>query len=529
MKKSKLIVLVLSFVFAGIFLLTSENLFKADNAKDRVIVNGVYIGGIDVSGMTVQEATDAVNSYVDSLKEQTIILDGPKSDMELTYADLGLTANVSAAVEEAASIAQYGNLLSRFMHIKDLEKEKVVVEMGLTIDKQLVGNLIYDKLDELNIEAVDNTVIRKNGKFEYVAGSAGDEVVIEDSVNALSALVSKDYEVKLPEEEAFKLVSKVLEPRGTEEELAKIKDLLGGYSTDYANSSNSRKKNVENGANKINGTVLFPGEEFSVYAWTSPYTIENGYGVGSAYLNGESVDSIGGGICQVASTIYNAALLSELKITKRMNHSMSVPYGGVSGDAAISGTYKDLRFVNSTDTPIYIEAVHNGFWITFNIYGEETRPENRTIKYEGEIVKQNPSIAPKFKLNEEEPVGHYKVIQADHPGFTAQLWKYVYVDGVETEKTLVNKSYYIDASMIAEIGTKGATAEQLAAIKAAIATGNADEVERVVASYAPPAPPAAEEGAGDGAATEDGATTDENTSSDATNEEEESTSSDAAN
>jgi len=201
----------------------------------------------------------------------------------------------------------------------------------------------------------------------------------------------------------------------------------------------------------------------------------------------------------------------------------------VSGDAAISGTYKDLRFVNSTDTPIYIEAVHNGFWITFNIYGEETRPENRTIKYEGEIVKQNPSIAPKFKLNEEEPVGHYKVIQADHPGFTAQLWKYVYVDGVETEKTLVNKSYYIDASMIAEIGTKGATAEQLAAIKAAIATGNADEVERVVASYAPPAPPAAEEGAGDGAATEDGATTDENTSSDATNEEEESTSSDAAN
>ncbi len=487
MKKSKIIVLALGLLVAGVVLLTNDNLFKAAE-KDVVIVDGVYVGGVHLGGMTAEEATDAVNAYVDKLKEETIILKGPNADLEMTYGDLGLTAKVDAAVAEAITIAQYGNLIDRFMNIKDLEKDAYVIDMGLSIDKQLVGNLLYDEQDNLNFDAVDNTIVRKDGKFEYVPGKTGEEIKIEDSVNALSKIIANDCELSIPENNTFELVSEVLEPRGSEEEFAAVKDLLGAYSTDYSFSSDERKVNVENGVDKINGTVLFPGDEFSVYRTTSPYTYENGYEDGSAFNNGEPVVSIGGGICQVASTIYNTALLAEMEITMRMNHSMKVTYGGLSGDATIAGTYKDLRFVNNTDTPIYIEGVYNGFWVTFNIYGKETRPENRTIKFEGEIVSEEESIPAKYKYVQ-DPVGHYKIIQADHPGFTAYLWKYVYVDGVEVEKIKINKSVYITASMIAEIGTGGATPEQLAAINEAVQSGDPLKVQQVCLSFATPVVP----------------------------------------
>lgn len=519
MKKNKIIVLALGLLVAGVVLLTNENLFKAAETKDIVIVEGVYIGGVDVSGMTAGEATDAVNAYVNQLMAETIIFKGPKTDLEMTYGDLGLTSKVDAAVAEAITIAQYGNLIERFMHMKDLEKDAYVIDMGLSIDKQLVGNILYDKQEELNVVAVDNTIVRKNGKFEYVAGKTGQEIKIEDSVNALSKIISNECELAIPEDNTFELASEVLEPRGSEEEFAAVKDLLGTFSTDYSFSAKGRKQNVENGVDKINGTVVFPGDELSVYVLTAPYTKDNGYGVGYAFQDGESVESIGGGICQVATTLYDAALYAELEITKRMPHSMTVTYGGLSADAAIAGTYKDLRFVNNTDAPIYVEGTYNGGWLTFNIYGKETRPANRKIKFEGEIISQNPSIPAKYNFVA-EPIGTYRIVQADHPGYTAQLWKYVYVDGVQTEKIRVNKSTYIDASMIVEIGTAGATPQQLAEISAAVSAGDPVKVQELILSYATPVVPETPNtgsGTGTGTGTESGTGTGTESGTGATN------------
>ena len=120
-----------------------------------------------------------------------------------------------------------------------------------------------------------------------------------------------------------------------------VKDLLGSFSTNYRSSGWGRAKNVENGASKINGTILYPGDELSVYELVNPFTQENGYELAGSYLNGETVESFGGGICQVSTTLYNAALKAELEITQRYNHSMIVTYVDLSADAAIAGTYKD--------------------------------------------------------------------------------------------------------------------------------------------------------------------------------------------
>ena len=164
-------------------------------------------------------------------------------------------------------------------------------------------------------------------------------------------------------------MAEVVEPEGTKEELAKVKDLLGSYTTNYSTSSAGRCANISVAAGKINGTVLYPGEEFSVGQTIGPLTAAGGYELAGAYENGQTVQSYGGGVCQVSTTLYNAVLKAELEVTQRSNHSMIVTYVKPSMDAAIAGDYKDLVFENDTDAPIYVQGIYNsGGSITFNIY-----------------------------------------------------------------------------------------------------------------------------------------------------------------
>ena len=487
MKKIKLLVAAVVIILAGAVLFTNENLFKADVAKDAVIQEGVYIGGIDVSGMTSEEATAAVEAYVATLQEAWITLEGPKNTLKYQLKDLGLTAKIEKAVKEAVSVGNSGNLIKRYMELKDLETEDYVVDMGLSIDKQLTGNKIHGKRSKIDVKAIDNGLKIENGKFVYVPGQEGNEVDIVTSVNGLNEYIGSDWELQVVENAKFTLTSVISQPRGTEEQLAVVKDLIGTFTTNYKSSGAGRAKNVENGASKINGSILYPGDELSVYEKVNPFTKENGYELAGSYSNGETVESFGGGICQVSTTLYNAVLNAELEITQRFSHSMIVTYVDLSADAAIAGTYKDLRFKNNYDFPIYIEAVCKNRNITFNIYGVEQRPADRKVSYVSETVSVNDPDT-EFTLSSSHALGSFIQTRSEHIGYVAKLWKVVTVNGVETERKQVNRSSYQASCRKVTIGTKGATAEQIAAIQAALATKDDNYIKSVVTALANPTP-----------------------------------------
>lgn len=479
MKKIKLFVAALLVVIAGTFFFANEEFVQADVSENVVIHEGVYIGGISVGGMTAEEATTAVNAYVAKLQEEWITLVGAKNTLRYQLKDLGLTAKVEVAVKEAVAVGNSGNLIKRYMALQDLEKENYVVDMGLEIDKQLTGNKIHGKRAKIDIKAIDNAVKKEGKKFVYVAGQTGNEVDIVPSVNGLNEYIGTDWEMGVPETPKYELTNIVSQPRGTETELAVIKDLIGTFTTNYKSSDWGRAQNVENGASKINGTVLYPGDEFSVYEACNPFTKENGYELAGAYSNGDTVESFGGGICQVSTTLYNAVLNAEMEIVKRFNHSMVVSYVDPAADAAIAGTYKDLRIKNNYDFPIYIEAVCKNRNITFNVYGVETRPANRVVRYESEIISiDDPDT--EYTLSSSYAVGQYIKTRSEHIGYVSKYWKIVTVDGVETERKQMNKSTYQASCKKVTIGTKGATAEQLAAIKAAIATKDDDYIKAFI-------------------------------------------------
>ena len=251
--------------------------------------------------------------------------------------------------------------------------------------------------------------------------------------------------------------------------------------TEYSNGTSGRKQNVAVGAEKINGTLVQPGEEFSVEAVVVPFDAENGYALAASYEMGKVVDSYGGGICQVSTTLYVAVLKAELEVTERYSHSMIVHYVDPSMDAAIAEGLKDLKFINNTDAPIYIEASADGSTLHFAIYGHETRDPNRTVRYENETTStEDPT--PGLTEDANASFGTIEQTSYGYQGSTARLWKIVNDNGNET-KEQVNSSTYRMTSDVYTVGTKTDNAAARAEMQAAIAANDLAKAKEVAAKY----------------------------------------------
>ena len=411
--------------------------FAADTASGGVIHSGVYIDGIDVSGMTVAEAQAEIEAYAEELGQETLTLNIGENQLQPTLSELGLSCTNMDVIEEAAQLGKTGNIIRRYKERKDLEHENKQYQLTWTLDESLVSEYVNNECTQFDQEAVDAALEKNGDSFEYVAGTTGLLLDVDGSVDAIMNYVESEWDytdggVTLPVE--------IDEPRGSEEELSKVQDMLGTYTTSYSTSGSNRSANIARGAELINGTVLYPGDTFSAYEAVSPFTTANGYYMAGSYLNGETVDSMGGGICQVSTTLYNAVIRAELEIVERSGHSMPVSYVDPAADAAIAGTYKDLKFTNDTDSPIYIEAYTSNKKITFTIYGEETRASNRTLAFTSTTISTTPAPT-QIVADAGQPIG-YIVTSNGRTGVVAELYKHVYIDGVEQEVTKVNKTTY---------------------------------------------------------------------------------------
>lgn len=473
--------LVFTVGFAGYSLMT------VSAEEDGLIPDTVYISDMNVSGMTVEEAKKELSDYLNSLQNKTITLTTGDKSIQVSAEDLGLDIANPEVVEEAANLGKTGNLITRYKDKKDLEKEPKKLELAFQVDADKVETLLEINTDNLNQEAVNCGLEREDGEFRIIEGANGIQVNVKDSVESIQNYFKQEWN---QESTTISLKTEVTEPQGTKEELSKVKDVLGSFHTDYSSSAAGRAKNVQNGAAKINGSVIYPGEQFSVYEAVSPFDAENGYELAGSYENGTTVQTYGGGICQVSTTLYNAVILSELQVDERFNHSMIVTYVKPSMDAAIAGTSKDLKFTNSTDAPIYIEGYTSGGQIYFTIYGEETRPENREVSYVSETLSETP---PGVTLQADggQGIGYFATLSSAHTGYTAKLWKVVTVNGVEESRTEFNSSRYNPSNKVVAVGVATDNPDAAAQMAAAIASGDEATCRNTAAALA--GDPAAQE------------------------------------
>ena len=182
------------------------------------------------------------------------------------------------------------------------------------------------------------------------------------------------------------------------------------------------------------------------------------------------VDSFGGGICQVSTTLYNAVLLAELEVVERHPHSMLVNYVEPSRDAAIATGLLDFRFKNNYDAPVCILAeIDAANQMKFVIYGKDTREKGRTIKFESETLT-TAEAGSVYQENPQAPLGSMKYSGSPHTGKTAQLWKVIYKDGQEVSREVINQSTYARSDQVVEVGTASENAAASALVREALVT-----------------------------------------------------------
>lgn len=441
---------VVALLIYGITMIRSYRYVK--NVSETQISNNIYVGTVALSGMTKEEAKVALDAHIRQLGNVsvTVKIGDKKVDFSLNQLGLSYKNGINPEIKEAFEYGKTGSLRARYRKLRKLEKNPQIYAKGYMIDQTLAKDALDAKAVPLTNHAKNASLKKtKKGGFEVVGGEKGQTVDMEATIKKINESIGETWDEKKFSVEG---VLKEEKPKVQEQDLEVVKDELGSFSTDAGGGQ--RWRNLVTGVGKINGTVLAPGEEMSVHDVTAPYDAEHGYVAAGSYENGQVVETYGGGICQVSTTLYNAVLYAELEVVKRYPHSMLVAYVDPSRDAAIAGDTKDFVFKNNYKDPIYIEGeITADNQLTFRIYGKDTRGKNRTVEYESETLSTE-EYKVIYKNDPTLPAGQKEYEGSPHVGKTARLWKVVKENGKEVSRDVVNESEYRRSDEIVRVGTR---------------------------------------------------------------------------
>ena len=427
------IFLILASILLAIFLVCFLT-FTISNTKSNKIISNIYIQNNDVSKLTQEEAAKKINNLITSKIPEEITLKHNDYETSISTKELNIQFDTTTAVNTAYKIGRTGNLLQNDLTILQTLLNKTDISLTLTLDTEILKkqlqdisgklpdkvkessyyiegtNLILTKGETGAIVDVDKTVSDiieqiqnlniKNNTIEISTKQKSPSALNIDSIhselysepkdayftqnpyaifpseNGVDFAISVDEAKSMLQEDKneYSIPLKVLYPNVTTNMLGTeaFPNLLSQYSTRYSTRNQKRTTNLKLAANKINGTVLMPGETFSYNKVVGERTIAAGYQEAPIYVSGKVVDGLGGGICQITTTLYNAVVYANLDIVERSNHQFVPSYAPASRDATVVYGSIDFKFKNNRDYPIKIVcSVQNGI-ANFQIYGLKT-------------------------------------------------------------------------------------------------------------------------------------------------------------
>ncbi len=425
------VVIVISLIIILLICVCFLTIYSVINYTDKKIKKGVFIEGIDVSGLTIDDAKNKVQTeFLDKL-ENTIYFQYGENLYSLALEQIDAKYKLDDAVQKAYNVGRDGSLITRDITVFKLPKNPVNVTIDVTFDEEALEDCISDISAKLPEQVTQPSYYIEDGELIITSGKIGKAASNEETkgivIDALKNKRYKDvyYDIptydKYPEKiDVDKIYNEIyremknayftVEPRmvyadvtgidfrdSVDDVKAQIErekkdeynvalkytradvtvndlgqdafpDELGSFVTKYSNNAN-RTTNLRLASNKINGTVIMPGDTFSYNKIVGERTIAAGYKNASVFENGRIVDGLGGGICQVSTTLYNAVLYANLQIVERTNHMFLAGYADGGRDATVAYGSLDFRFKNNRTYPIKIESrVENGY-CTVKVYG----------------------------------------------------------------------------------------------------------------------------------------------------------------
>ena len=421
---------ILILIFLLIVLISFIS-FAIYNDRNTNLAKGLYVKGVDVSGLSYDDAKVKIENYLNSSMKENITLKHNEYDTTINIEQLEVKFDVESALNAAYQYTRNGNILSNNFTILKLMFSPINIEPKININEDNLNNALEDissKLPDTVIESSyyieDNQLIITPGKTglvvntnemkKYIINSIQDlsyssntlEIItktkapqeidinkihkeiykkpidayyrenprtVSPSENGVDFAISIEEATKLVQEkkEEYVIPLQTLYPNVTTNMIGMeaFPDLISSFSTKYPTSNTNRTTNLRLAANKINGTVIMPGNTFSFNTVVGKRTIEAGYKDAAIYQDGKVVDGLAGGICQISTTLFNAAVYANLEIVERRNHQFVPSYVDAGRDATVVYGSQDFKFKNTRNYPIKIVCSVSGGIAKFEIYG----------------------------------------------------------------------------------------------------------------------------------------------------------------
>ena len=422
------------------------------NPGSGQIFNNIIINGVDIGGLDKSSALEKINiEIIQPLKNRTIVFSDGNTTQKLTFLDFYSPVDVQAAVDAAYALTHGDSAEENTEKALELLSEPMHIDLKMSCTADTIKKAVDNVAAKFYIAPVNASCTPLgDGEFAYNKEIAGSEMDVDNALQQVNGFLigGTSGEVLIERKEVA--------PRYTVEDCLNATCLLGSFTTYFKESEKNRTINIKLAAEHINGIGLAPGEVFSTVKAIGPTNASTGFKSAPTIQNGRLVDGIGGGICQVSSTLYNAVLYAELEIIARTNHSIKVSYLDYGYDATLSGTAIDLQFRNNTDAPVSIEAFVNGDALTVNLYGRETREQTRRLEFETKKVSTIKPGADIITYDSSLAEGKRVVTLSAKNGYKYELYKLVYIGETLQEKILVNTSNYKAVRAEIKIGSKPA-------------------------------------------------------------------------
>jgi vancomycin resistance protein YoaR len=423
---------VVGLIVLGIAAALILYFFQVFNRSDYFLP-GVTVAGTKVSGYSTQEAIDAVQRRLDQAYATKVTFYKDDYTYETTMGSISVPVNVSAAITDFSK----QELLRDWKHkILNMDgSNEVSYPLNIKYDNKRLEEMIQKWAEFLQVEP-QNARLEMDSRLglTVIPGQPGQML---DKKATLEQLPQRWQDVS--GDLRIAIVMEKRQPAVDEESLSNMGE-LAEYSTWYNPGEIDRSHNLMKAASKINTSVVLPGKIFSFNQTVGKRIVENGYRDAMVIVNGRFEPGLGGGICQVSSTLYNACLLAGLKIVERHNHALAVAYVPLGRDATVAYGVQDFRFQNNTASPIYIKSVAGGGKLSVTIYGNLDYKQNIGVSH---VVDKVTNFSVGYQNDPSVPPGTQKVDHKGIPGYIVRSFRTWYDSTGKAIKTeqLARDSY----------------------------------------------------------------------------------------